>query len=142
MIKNLNSMFSDFGKYATGYKPIDDDHMAILYNLLRIRDVKDPTYEISLVTDLLLKHFEFEEKIMKEIHYPMIDLHRAVHTEYLIKFQQALVVVSDLTVSDLIADTLNHFIWHDKLLVDYIKQNGLEASVDNFSERVLDNTLC
>lgn len=126
MIKSISRLFVDFEKYATGYKPIDDEHIAILYHLLRIQDQINPTEEIRILTDLVFKHFSFEEAIMDQVNYPLKDLHRAVHTSYLQKFQQALILGSDVTVTDLIADTLNHFIWHDKLLVDYIKENNIK----------------
>ena len=127
MIKPITLPFTNFEKYSTGYKPIDEDHLEILHHLLRIRDNINPQAEVKIVTELLFKHFTFEESIMEEIHYPLIDLHRAVHSEYLIKFQQALILGSDVTVDELIADTLNHFIWHDRLLVRWMIDNEIRS---------------
>lgn len=137
MISSISRLIIDFEKYETGFKQIDQDHLEILFNLLRIKELNNPIYEIQTITCLLHQHFQFEESLMIDLKYPMYDLHKAVHTEYLIKFQEALRIGSDITISTLLADTVNHFIWHDKLLVDWMFENGFA----NYDKKESESTI-
>jgi hemerythrin len=62
----------------------DADHREILSHLAMV-----PSGEIAQLSwlyscmDILVDHFEYEEKWMQEINYPGFDLHQRVHKEYL-----------------------------------------------------------
>ena len=75
-------------KFSVGIENIDNQHKRLieyvneLDEASRTHDLQDIYHVLVHLRDYTVYHFAFEEKLMKEAHYPMLEEHRRIHQAF------------------------------------------------------------
>ena len=127
-------------KYSVDISFIDEQHKKIfeLINSESMVEIfsnnsKNVLVILDKMTEYAFKHFEIEERYMKEFNFPGYELHRNEHTDFIkttIDFKNR-VVGGDYKITNEILEYLlkwlvNHIQVTDKKYIDCFKKNGLK----------------
>jgi hemerythrin len=76
-------------EYSVGVKRIDEQHKRVVLMLNRLIGAKDTTTKSEVISDLITQmttyaqeHFKFEEDLLAEIGFPLLDQHKQSHIKY------------------------------------------------------------
>jgi hemerythrin len=121
----------------TGHDKIDNQHKQLIIYLNSLSNALDSgkgNDEIEKTMDFLaaytIKHFNDEEKLMKEVDYPEILVHRTFHegfkktvAEYIerLKREGANTMLAESVVSDMGDWLVNHIKGDDFVMAAYVK---------------------
>ena len=76
-------------KYSVGVGILDEQHKRVVLMLNRLIGAKETTTKSEVISDLIMQmttyaqeHFKFEEDLLAEIGFPLLDQHKQSHIEY------------------------------------------------------------
>lgn len=76
-------------KYSVGVRSIDEQHKRVVLMLNRLIGAKNTTTRSDVISDLITQmttyaqeHFKYEENLLAEIDFPLLDQHKQSHMEY------------------------------------------------------------
>lgn len=116
-------------EYSVGHQELDNQHKELIKAINKLLDRPDALISSQTISDVLSevtryvdKHFEYEEQLLKDSHYPDYKAHRDQHLEYNEKIAEILmkaVFERQSAVSDLL-DLLQEW-WINHILIDDMK---------------------
>jgi hemerythrin len=121
--------------FSVGQKKIDEQHRTLMQLLSKLSEHLPVSYVsnddlqllnlLGIIYEYALKHFAYEELYMRDIRYPRIDQHAAIHEDITNQINHYYV---DITEGKIILDTqiIEKF---NKMLRDHILNEDMQYSL-------------
>lgn len=123
---------------ATGFSDIDEQHQILLdrinqfYAAIQSNNFIDSKIALQDLIDYTIEHFTYEEKMLAEAKYHMLEPHKKIHRHFVEKMEgfQSRYVNGDIDAAQELLNLLDGWLFrHIKLndhgYVDSVKQAGI-----------------
>ncbi|MCG7656079.1 bacteriohemerythrin [Wielerella bovis] len=125
---------------ATGFADIDEQHQILLsringfYDAMQSGNFVDSKIALQDLIDYTAEHFAYEEKMLEEANYHMLEPHKKVHANFVAKMEglQSRYENGEIEAAQELLDILEgwlfrHIRLNDHGYVESVKQAGVRA---------------